>query len=55
MKQMYIDMALAGTQVALIVLKLTERFDKSWWIVMLPTIVWCVVGFILTAARKEEK
>lgn len=52
---MYIDFALAGTQVALLVLKLTERFDRSWWLVMLPTIIWCVVGVIATATSKDEQ
>ena len=52
---MYIDFALAGTQVALLVLKLTERFDRSWWLVMLPTIIWAVVGVIVTATGKDEQ
>ena len=51
---MYIDLALAGTQVALLVLKLTERFDRSWWLVMLPTIIWSVVGAIVTATGKND-
>lgn len=50
---MYIDLALAGTQVALIVLKLTERFDRSWWLVMLPSIIWAVVGIIVTATGQK--
>ena len=51
---MYIDFALAGTQVALIVLKLLDRFDRSWWLVMLPTIIWAVVGVIVTATGKGD-
>lgn len=50
---MYIDFALAGTQVALIVLKLLDRFDRSWWLVMLPTIIWVVVGIIATATGQK--
>lgn len=51
---MYIDFALAGSQVALITLKLIGMFNRSWWIVMLPTIIWAVVGIILTATGKEN-
>lgn len=51
---MYIDFALAGTQVALIVLKLLDLFDRSWWLVLLPTIIWAVCGIVATATRKED-
>ena len=50
---MYIDLTLSMVQTALIVLKLTERFDRSWWLVMLPTIIWCLIGLIVTATGQK--
>jgi glycerol uptake facilitator-like aquaporin len=46
---------MAGTQVALIVLKLTERFDKSWWFVFIPTIAWILGGLLWTATHPAEQ
>ena len=51
---MYLDLTLSMVQTALIVLKLTEHIDRSWWLVMLPTIIWAVVGVIVTATNKDE-
>ncbi len=51
---MFIDLTLAGSQLLLLYLKLTEHFDKSWWVVMLPSIIWAVIGIILSAGRKKE-
>ena len=51
---MYIDLTLSMTQTALIVLRLIESITCSWWLVMLPTIIWCLVGLIATATNKEE-
>ena len=51
---MYLDLTLGGTQVALIVLRLLESITCSWWLVMLPTIIWAVVGVIVTATGKGD-
>ena len=51
---MFVDLTLAGAQLLLLYLKLTEQLDKSWWLVMLPSIIWAVVGIILSAGRKKK-
>ena len=51
---MYLDLTLSGAQVALIVLRLIEAITCSWWLVMLPTIIWAVVGVIVTAMGKDD-
>lgn len=51
---MFSDILLSGVQLMLIWLKLTDRYDGSWWLVLLPTIVWCVIGIILTATKQKE-
>ncbi len=50
---MYIDLTLSMTQTALIVLRLIESITCSWWLVMLPTIIWVVVGIIATATGQK--
>lgn len=52
---MYLDRTLSLTQALLIYLRLTEQIQSSWWLVMLPTIIWAVVGVIVTATGREEK
>ena len=52
---MYLDLTLSMVQTALVVLKLIDRFDRSWWLVMLPTIIWAVIGVIVTATGKDEQ
>ena len=52
---MYLDFALAGVQTLLIGLKLTDLIDRSWWTVMLPTILWLVVSIIGSMMDKEEE
>ena len=51
---MYLDLTLSMVQTALVVLKLIDRFDRSWWLVMLPTIIWAVVGVIVTATGRND-
>lgn len=51
---MYIDLALAGSQVALIVLKLTGHITPSWWRVLLPSILWLVLGIIARYADRDD-
>lgn len=52
---MYLDLTLSLTQILLIYLRLTEQIQSSWWLVMLPTIIWAVVGVIVTATGREKK
>ena len=51
---MFIDLTLAGTQLLLLYLKLTEKIDSSWWLVMLPSIIWAVIGIFVTAGKKND-
>ncbi len=51
---MFIDLTLSMTQTALIVLRMIESITCSWWLVMLPTIIWCVVGLIATATGQKD-
>ena len=51
---MYIDLALAGSQVALIVLKLTGHITSSWWRVLLPSIFWVVLGIIVKVTDRDD-
>lgn len=52
---MYLDLTLSLTQAALIYLRLTEQIQSSWGLVMLPTIIWAVVGVIVTTTDRKEK
>ena len=52
---MYLDLTLSMVQTALIVLKLLAIISCSWWLVMLPTIIWAVVGVIVTATNKDDE
>ena len=51
---MFIDLTLAGIQVLLLYLKLTEQIDSSWWLVMLPSIIWTIIGIFVTAGKKND-
>ena len=48
---MFIDLTLAGIQVLLLYLKLTEQIDISWWLGMLPSFIWAISGIFY---RKKE-
>lgn len=52
---MYIDFALAGVQTLLIGLKLTGLFDRSWWTVLLPSILWAVLGILIHTIGKDDE
>ena len=51
---MYLDITLGGTQIAMIVLRLMGIVTFSWWIVLLPTIIWIVCGIIATATGRND-
>ncbi len=50
---MFIDIVLGGTQLILLWLKLTENYVGSWWLVLMPSIVWTVGGVILSATKQK--
>lgn len=47
---MYLDLVISQVQTALVVLKILGKFDHSWWLVMLPTIIW-VIGIIISSKK----
>jgi len=50
---MFLDLAMAGIQIAMFTLKLLDRFKPSWWVVFLPTILWVVIGILLRATNES--
>lgn len=50
---MFINIVLGGTQLILLWLKLTESYVGSWWLVLMPSIVWTVGGVILSATKQK--
>ena len=51
---MFLDLTLAGIQVLLLYLKLTEQYNKSWWVVLLPSIIWAIIGILVTVGKKND-
>lgn len=51
---MFVDIVLGGSQILLLWLKLTEQYSGSWWLVLMPSIVWVVIGTILALARDDS-
>ena len=51
---MFIDIVLGGSQLMLLWMKLHEQYNGSWWLVILPSIIWALGGVIASMSRKEE-
>lgn len=51
---MFIDIVLGGSQLLLLWLKLTSQYHGSWWLVLMPSIIWCVGGLIVSMARRID-
>ena len=51
---MYIDFTLALMQTALVTLKILGLFDRSWWLVMVPSIIWTVINILCAAKGRKE-
>ena len=50
---MFLDLIMAGMQLIMFAMKLLDRFQPSWWVVFLPTILWVVFGILAKLVDRE--